>query len=67
MDPTFISKNEKLCYTEHNSGFSSATLDDLKDFYLKWYGPNNAYLTISGDVTSEEVIPLLKKYFGFYV
>ena len=31
MDPTFISKvNEKLCYTENNSGFSSATLDDLK-------------------------------------
>ena len=41
-----------------------ATLDDLKDFYLKWYGPNNAYLTISGDVTSKEVVPLLKKYFG---
>ncbi|MDC0249697.1 insulinase family protein [Flavobacteriales bacterium] len=41
-----------------------ATIDDLKDFYLKWYGPNNAYLTISGDVTSSEVIPLVEKYFG---
>ena len=41
-----------------------ATIDDLKDFYLKWYGPNNAYLTISGDIKSEEVIPLVNKYFG---
>ena len=25
-----------------------ATLDDLKNFYLRWYGPNNAILTITG-------------------
>tara|TARA_Y100000589_G_scaffold72706_3_gene65576 strand:+ start:1062 stop:3959 length:2898 start_codon:yes stop_codon:yes gene_type:complete len=41
-----------------------ATLDDLRNFYLRWYGPNNAILTISGDVQSEEVIPLVDKYFG---
>jgi zinc protease len=41
-----------------------ATLDDLRNFFLRWYGPNNAILTISGDVTSEQVIPLVEKYFG---
>tara|TARA_X000000368_G_scaffold88854_1_gene67810 strand:- start:2477 stop:5350 length:2874 start_codon:yes stop_codon:yes gene_type:complete len=41
-----------------------ANLDDLKNFFLKWYGPNNAILTVTGDVNSEEVIPLVQKYFG---
>ena len=41
-----------------------ATVDDLKNFFLRWYGPNNAILTISGDITSTEVIPLVEKYFG---
>ena len=41
-----------------------ATIDDLKNFFLRWYGPNNAILTISGDVTSAEVMPLVEKYFG---
>tara|TARA_B100001250_G_scaffold151958_1_gene130422 strand:- start:8527 stop:11373 length:2847 start_codon:yes stop_codon:yes gene_type:complete len=41
-----------------------ATIDDLKNFFLRWYGPNNAILTLSGDVDSEAVIPLVEKYFG---
>ena len=41
-----------------------ADINDLKNFFLRWYGPNNAILTISGDVNSEEVIPLIQKYFG---
>ena len=41
-----------------------ATLEDLRNFYLRWYGPNNAILTISGDITSNQVIPLVEKYFG---
>ena len=41
-----------------------ATLEDLKNFFLRWYGPNNAILTISGDVKSEDVLPLVQKYFG---
>ena len=40
------------------------SFDDLRNFYLRWYGPNNAILTISGDVTAKEVIPLVNKYFG---
>ena len=41
-----------------------ATLEDLKNFFLRWYGPNNAILTITGDVKSDEALPLVEKYFG---
>ncbi len=37
---------------------------DLKRFFLRWYGPNNATLTVAGDVKPEEVIKLAEKYFG---
>src|SRR5690606_17094748 len=40
------------------------TLDDLKNFFLRWYGPNNAVLTIGGDVKAADVIKLVEKYFG---
>ena len=39
-------------------------VDDLKNFFLRWYGPNNATVTVGGDVTSEEAIKLVEKYFG---
>lgn len=39
-------------------------VNDLKNFFLRWYGPNNATLTVGGDVKPEEVIKLAEKYFG---
>lgn len=42
----------------------AATLQDLKDFFLRWYGPNNATLTVAGDVSTEEVMAMAVKYFG---
>jgi len=39
-------------------------VDDLKNFFLRWYGPNNATLTIGGDVNTADVIKLAEKYFG---
>lgn len=40
------------------------TVDDLKKFFLRWYGPNNAVLTIGGDINPEETLKLVEKYFG---
>lgn len=37
---------------------------DLKNFFLRWYGPNNAVLTVGGDVNAEEVMKMVDKYFG---
>jgi len=39
-------------------------VNDLKNFFLRWYGPNNATLTIGGDVTADQVIKMVEKYFG---
>lgn len=39
-------------------------VNDLKRFYMRWYGPNNAVLTVSGDVNTAEVVKLADKYFG---
>ncbi len=39
-------------------------VEDLKNFFLRWYGPNNATLTVGGDVKPEEVVKLAEKYFG---
>ncbi|MCR9132876.1 MAG: insulinase family protein [bacterium] len=39
-------------------------VDDLKKFFLRWYGPNNATLTVGGDVNPDEVVRLVEKYFG---
>jgi zinc protease len=41
-----------------------ADVNDLKKFFLRWYGPNNATLTVAGDVKPAEVVKLAEKYFG---
>lgn len=42
----------------------AATVEDLKRFFLRWYGPNNATLSIGGNVARQEVLDLVVKYFG---
>ena len=42
----------------------AATLDDLKQFFLRWYGPNNATLTLGGNVNKDDAMALVVKYFG---
>ncbi|HLK97031.1 MAG TPA: pitrilysin family protein, partial [Hymenobacter sp.] len=39
-------------------------VNDLKNFFLRWYGPNNAVLTVGGDVTPRQVVAMAEKYFG---
>lgn len=39
-------------------------VDDLKNFFLRWYGPNNAVLTVGGDVNTMDVVKMVEKYFG---
>ncbi len=41
-----------------------ADLNDLKKFFLRWYGPNNATLTIGGDMDQAQTLAWVKKYFG---
>ncbi len=39
-------------------------VNDLKAFFLRWYGPNNATLTIGGDLDVEQTLSWINKYFG---
>jgi zinc protease len=39
-------------------------VNDLKKFFLRWYGPNNAVITIGGKFDEAEVLAWIKKYFG---
>jgi len=42
----------------------SATMEHVKKFYKKYYNPNNAILTIAGDVSTDEIKKLTEKWFG---
>jgi zinc protease len=37
---------------------------DLKNFFLRWYGPNNAVVTVGGDLNTKDALALVNKYFG---
>ena len=41
----------------------NATLQDVKDFYNRWYVPNNVSLTIAGDFNREQAKEWVHKYF----
>ncbi len=39
-------------------------VNDLKNFFLRWYGPNNAVITVGGDVKAADIVKYVEKYFG---
>lgn len=41
-----------------------ATLDDVKNFFLRWYGPNNAIISVAGDFKAADALAMIDKYFG---
>lgn len=43
---------------------NAASITDVKDWFKEYYGPNNAVVSIAGDVKAEEVFEKVKKYFG---
>ncbi|KYG78455.1 MULTISPECIES: M16 family metallopeptidase [Roseivirga] len=67
-------KLRPLAYKEHPyrwatigkeiSHIEKATMDDVKEFFFKYYLPNNAVLVVAGDVTLSEVKRLSEKWFG---
>ncbi len=43
---------------------ANATIDDVRDFYKNWYTPNNAVLSIAGNIRPETAMDLAEKWFG---
>jgi zinc protease len=39
-------------------------VQDLKNFFLRWYGPNNAVITVGGDLNAAQTLSWIEKYFG---
>ncbi len=39
-------------------------IEDLKDWYRRWYAPNNATLVVVGDVDPQRVLALARQHFG---
>ena len=43
---------------------TAASLDDVKEFFRRYYTPNNLSLVIAGDFDPAEAKRLVEKYFG---
>lgn len=43
---------------------NNLVIDDLADWYQRWYTPNNATLVVVGDVNPEQVFAMAEQYFG---
>jgi zinc protease len=46
------------------SDLDAMQVGDLRDWYRKWYAPNNATLIVVGDVEPDQVFALAEKHFG---
>ena len=67
-------KMRSLAYTQHPyrwmtigaslAHVEDATMEDVKDFFFKFYRPNNAILVVTGNVQTEQVKQLAQKWFG---
>ena len=56
-------------YNAHNfygdlTELEAATLEDVRSFFKSYYAPNNAVLTVVGDVNTEEVKKMIEKHFA---
>jgi zinc protease len=72
--PQFLAAErfQRAIYGEHpaglivppNESIKRITSADLAGFHSTYYRPNNAMLTVVGDVTMKEIMPKLEKAFG---
>ena len=46
------------------SHIANATLEEVKDFFFRFYAPNNAVLAVTGNILFEEAVSLTEKWFG---
>lgn len=49
-----------------HADIQGATLQDVRDFFTRYYAPNNASMVIAGDIDKPAVRALVAKYFGSF-
>jgi zinc protease len=47
-----------------HTDIQNAKLEDVRDFFTRYYGPNNASIVIAGDIDKVKTRALVAKYFG---
>lgn len=67
-------KLRPLAYKEHPYRWATigkdighierATMDDVQDFFFRFYRPNNAVMVVGGAISFEKVVELAEKWFG---
>lgn len=70
---SFLSEMFKRAFKQHNyrwvpigsmDHLNAATLEEFMAFYKKYYVPNNATLSIAGDIDVAQTKAMITKYFG---
>ena len=46
------------------SHIGNATLEEVNEFFFRYYAPNNAVLAVTGNISFEETVMLTEKWFG---
>lgn len=46
------------------SHIADVTMEEVKDFFFRFYAPNNAILSVVGNITMKETVRLAEKWFG---
>ena len=49
-----------------HADIEGACLDDVRDFFIRYYAPNNASMVIAGDIDKHATRALVEKYFGTF-
>jgi zinc protease len=49
-----------------HADIQNAKLADVRDFFTRYYGPNNASIVIAGDIDKAKTHALVAKYFGTF-
>ena len=57
-------KNHPFAEFDSSEKIEKITLTDVKEYYNKYFKPNNAYLIVVGDITTKEVKDISEKLFG---
>lgn len=49
-----------------HADIQNAKLDDVRQFFARYYGPNNASIVIAGDIDKAKTRALVERYFGSF-
>ena len=49
---------------KETSHIANATLDEVKDFFFRFYAPDNAILAVTGNISFEDTVALAEKWLG---